>query len=132
MVLLILGCFTVSWLPYCIIACTLIFGAWQTQLLLTFYKCTFVLAMANSGLNPVIYAWKNANFRRAFQRMLHCKSPNTHLNSSFTMYLEKQREMQQSTVRRDSHINDTSSTRSSSFDEASNRTRENSINKTTL
>lgn len=40
------------------------------------YKCAFSLAMANSGMNPVIYAWKNQNFRRAFALLLRCKNPD--------------------------------------------------------
>lgn len=33
--------------------------------------------MANSGMNPIIYAWKNTNFRRAFGRLLKCKAPDS-------------------------------------------------------
>lgn len=33
--------------------------------------------MANSGMNPIIYAWKNTNFRRAFSRLLKCKGPDS-------------------------------------------------------
>ena len=33
--------------------------------------------MSNSALNPLIYAWKNSGFRRAFGRLLRCKSPDT-------------------------------------------------------
>lgn len=40
------------------------------------YKGVFSLAMLNSALNPIIYAWKNTNFRKAFSRLLHCKSPD--------------------------------------------------------
>lgn len=32
--------------------------------------------MANSGMNPLIYAWKNKNFRRAFALLLRCKNPD--------------------------------------------------------
>lgn len=34
--------------------------------------------MANSGMNPIIYAWKNRNFRRAFGHLLRCKAPDSH------------------------------------------------------
>lgn len=40
------------------------------------YESTFTLAMANSGMNPLIYAWKNTNFRKAFLCVLRCRSPN--------------------------------------------------------
>lgn len=33
--------------------------------------------MANSGMNPIIYAWKNRTFRRAFSHLLRCKAPDS-------------------------------------------------------
>lgn len=69
-----MGCFSICWLPYFIVACAQIFKIYNITPLL--YKATFSLAMTNSALNPVIYAWKNSNFRKAFIRLLHCKSPN--------------------------------------------------------
>lgn len=41
------------------------------------YKAAFSLAMSNSAMNPIIYSWKNSGFRRAFVRLLRCKSPDT-------------------------------------------------------
>lgn len=41
------------------------------------YKICFTLAMSNSGINPLIYAWKNTAFRKAFGRLLRCKMPDT-------------------------------------------------------
>lgn len=43
----------------------------------TLYKGAFSLAMANSGMNPLIYAWKNRNFRKAFSNLLRCKNPDS-------------------------------------------------------
>lgn len=40
------------------------------------YKVVFSLAVANSGMNPIIYAWKNKNFRCAFALILSCKNPD--------------------------------------------------------
>lgn len=65
----------------------------KTDLTRLYYKITFALALANSGMNPFIYAWKSTNFRKAFQKILRFKSPNENLNSSFKMYLERQREL---------------------------------------
>lgn len=67
------------------------------------YRSTFALAIANSGMNPFIYAWKNANFRKAFQKILHFKSPNENFNSSFKMYLETQRGLKNQTDVQDNH-----------------------------
>ena len=74
-VLLILGCFSICWLPYFIVACVQIFSEMEhsTPML---YKFAFTLAMANSGMNPGIYAWKNKNFRRSFALLLRCKNPD--------------------------------------------------------
>lgn len=41
------------------------------------YRLTSSLAMSNSGINPLIYAWKNAGFRAAFAKLLRCKRPDT-------------------------------------------------------
>ncbi|XP_037824928.1 octopamine receptor beta-3R isoform X1 [Lucilia sericata] len=78
-VVFIMGCFSICWLPYFIVACSQIFKIYNITPLL--YKATFSLAMTNSALNPVIYAWKNSNFRKAFLRLLHCKSPNCYQTS---------------------------------------------------
>lgn len=76
---------------------------WKTSSIMIWYKSTFALAVANSGMNPFIYAWKNTNFRKAFQKILHFKSPNDNFNSSFKMYLEKQRELKSQADAEDSH-----------------------------
>ncbi|KAL0113115.1 hypothetical protein PUN28_012374 [Cardiocondyla obscurior] len=95
-VLLILGCFSICWFPYFVVVCMRTFG-WRTKSMGIWYKSTFALAVANSGMNPFIYAWKNTNIRKAFQKILHLKSPNNNLNSSFKMYLEKQHALKNQT-----------------------------------
>ncbi|XP_025074394.1 histamine H2 receptor isoform X1 [Pogonomyrmex barbatus] len=103
-VLLILGCFSICWFPYFVIACLRTFG-WKTHSIMIWYKSTFALAIANSGMNPFIYAWKNTNFRKAFQKILHFKSPNDNFNSSFKIYLKKQRELKDQTDSENNHHN---------------------------
>ncbi|XP_060519845.1 histamine H2 receptor-like isoform X2 [Cylas formicarius] len=72
--LTILGYFTVFWMPYLIIAiCARYYRERNFALL---YEVAFNLAVANSGMNPVIYAWKNRNFRDAFLKLIRCKSPD--------------------------------------------------------
>ena len=34
----------------------------------------FVLVMANSGMNPFVYAWRLKNFRKAFKSILTCRA----------------------------------------------------------
>lgn len=75
-VILILGCFTVCWLPYFVVATSQIFK-FAANSSPTYYKAAFSLAMANSGMNPIIYAWKNRTFRRAFSHLLRCKAPDS-------------------------------------------------------
>lgn len=74
--ILILGCFTVCWLPYFVVATSQIFK-FAANSSPTCYKAAFSLAMANSGMNPVIYAWKNRTFRRAFSHLLRCRAPDS-------------------------------------------------------
>lgn len=76
MVLLILGCFTICWLPYFVVACSQIYRVIERSSAAA-YMAAFTLAMSNSAMNPVIYAWKNSNFRQAFINLLKCKSPDT-------------------------------------------------------
>ena len=76
MVLLILGCFTICWLPYFIVACSQIYRLIENSSAVA-YMAAFTLAMSNSAMNPLIYAWKNTNFRNAFINLLKCKSPDT-------------------------------------------------------
>ncbi|XP_024877417.1 D(3) dopamine receptor isoform X1 [Temnothorax curvispinosus] len=103
-VLLILGCFSICWFPYFVVVCIRMHTSdWRTNSMTLWYKSTFALAVANSAMNPFIYAWKNTNFRKAFLKILHFKSPNDYFNSSFKMYLEKQRQLKSQTDVQDSH-----------------------------
>ncbi|XP_075154552.1 muscarinic Acetylcholine Receptor, C-type isoform X1 [Haematobia irritans] len=79
-VILIMGCFSLCWLPYFIVACAQLFEIYKISAML--YKISFSLAMANSALNPVIYSWKNSNFRQAFVQIIRCKSPNCYQKTS--------------------------------------------------
>nr|CAH7737967.1 unnamed protein product [Callosobruchus chinensis] len=70
LMLMILGCFTVCWLPYFVVTMYL------HELIPNVYEISLNLAMANSSMNPLIYAWKNANFRKAFLSLLKCRTPD--------------------------------------------------------
>ena len=92
-VLLILGCFSICWLPYVVVAFTQVINV-QRKPSPTVYRIMFSIAMCNSGVNPIIYAWKNPSFRRAFLRLLRLRSPDYNdYNSSFKNYLRKQSEL---------------------------------------
>lgn len=75
-VLLVLGSFSICWMPFVVVACaqTLPIAKLHNPIV---YRLTSSLAMSNSGINPLIYAWKNAGFRAAFAKLLRCKRPDT-------------------------------------------------------
>ncbi|KAK9892620.1 hypothetical protein WA026_020998 [Henosepilachna vigintioctopunctata] len=73
MVFLILGCFTVTWFPYFL--CITIITTYGNVCVL-FYEISFSMAVGNSAMNPLIYAWKNNGYRRAFLRLLSCRAPD--------------------------------------------------------
>lgn len=75
-VLLVLGSFSICWMPFVVVACaqTLSYLSLHSPIA---YRVTSSLAMSNSGINPLIYAWKNAGFRAAFAKLLRCKRPDT-------------------------------------------------------
>lgn len=77
-----MGCFSVCWLPYFgVLTYNRIINSFRSHLL---YEIAFTLAMTNSGMNPLIYAWKNTNFRKAFWCLLRCRNPNCpSYNNSF-------------------------------------------------
>uniref|UniRef100_A0A336LTV7 CSON000459 protein n=1 Tax=Culicoides sonorensis TaxID=179676 RepID=A0A336LTV7_CULSO len=72
---LVLGCFTLCWIPYFVVAMVQMFDIFDDPSPKV-YKICFTLAMTNSGINPLIYAWKNTAFRKAFARLLRCKMPD--------------------------------------------------------
>ncbi|EFA01319.1 Dopamine receptor 1-like Protein [Tribolium castaneum] len=74
-VMLTLGCFSICWMPYFIVTTYFRISGSSSQFSLL-YEIAFTLAVCNSGMNPVIYAWKNSNFREAFWCLLTCHSPN--------------------------------------------------------
>ncbi|XP_030753723.1 5-hydroxytryptamine receptor 1A [Sitophilus oryzae] len=79
--LMILGCFTICWLPYFVIALYARYHKEAKSALL--YEIAFNLAVANSGMNPLIYAWKNHNFRAAFFTLLRCRSLNAYGSAQY-------------------------------------------------
>lgn len=73
---MVLGSFSVCWMPYVVVICAQAVTSTSSNNPVL-YKAMFSLAMANSGVNPIIYAWKNTGFRRAFLRLLRCQTPDS-------------------------------------------------------
>ena len=48
----------------------------------------FVLVMANSGVNPFVYAWRLENFRKAFKNILNCHACLRRLRSVSRLNLQ--------------------------------------------
>lgn len=63
-------------MPFVVVACAQTLPIIQLHNPIV-YRLTSSLAMSNSGINPLIYAWKNAGFRAAFAKLLRCKRPDT-------------------------------------------------------
>lgn len=90
MTLMILGCFTVCWCPFFITI--LVAKLTKSSYVSTIYEIFFNLAMINSSLNPLIYSWKNTNFRKAFLCLLKCQLPDhNHSNNFITNHLPSKR-----------------------------------------
>lgn len=77
-VLLIMGCFTVCWMPFLVVVC--VQAAGRPDLVSpTTYKAVLTLAISSSAVNPLIYAWKNAEFKRTFGHMMRCRTASQSL-----------------------------------------------------
>ncbi|XP_014212815.1 5-hydroxytryptamine receptor 1-like [Copidosoma floridanum] len=73
-VLSILGCFTICWLPYVIISCIRFSKLPYEPDRITLHVA-YCIAMLNSGINPLIYAWNNLTFRKALCHLMSLNSP---------------------------------------------------------
>ena len=70
-----LGLFLACYLPSCVCiyiinfcsTCDCLFIIWARNI-------QWVLVLANSSVNPFVYAWKLRNFRKAFKRILTCRA----------------------------------------------------------
>ncbi|CAH1398146.1 unnamed protein product [Nezara viridula] len=71
-VFLVMGCFTICWMPFLIVTCAQAVG-YRDRISSTVYKVLLCLALSSSAFNPIIYAWKNAEFKEAVQAVLRCK-----------------------------------------------------------
>jgi len=79
---IVLGLFLAFYLPACICIyiinfctdCDCVFIHWVRDI-------QFVLVMANSGVNPFVYAWRLENYRKAFKSFLTCHACMERLRS---------------------------------------------------
>ncbi|KAJ8877162.1 hypothetical protein PR048_021615 [Dryococelus australis] len=71
-VLMVMVSFSICWLPFFIAICARVLGV-KTQATTFIYKVAFSLGIANSFMNPIIYAWKNPGFKQVFTHLLCCQ-----------------------------------------------------------
>ncbi|KAJ1529378.1 hypothetical protein ONE63_006164 [Megalurothrips usitatus] len=84
-VLLVLGSFSVCWMPFFTVLVLQALGCLRQSFSSTLYKSALALAMTNSWMNPLIYAWKNSEFHSAFSQLLRCKLPTSDHNGGESM-----------------------------------------------
>ncbi|CAB3381495.1 Hypothetical predicted protein [Cloeon dipterum] len=70
----IMGAFVLCWLPYFVLFMVVAFC--EDCVDPKFHTATIWLGYVNSTLNPILYPLCNANFKRAFKRMLGLRSAN--------------------------------------------------------
>lgn len=70
---MVVGAFIICWSPFVVITIIeMLFFVNDAMILVSLF--VFFLALINSVLNPIIYAWKNSEFRTAFKKLLHIRS----------------------------------------------------------
>ena len=78
----IVGAFILCWLPYFTLFMVVAYchdgDGGQDCVNQTVFTSTIWFGYFNSTLNPILYPLCNANFKRAFKRMLGMKSSETH------------------------------------------------------
>jgi hypothetical protein len=73
--------FHISWLPFFIIELTMLEVSQVTQDKVLVANFLVFLGVMNSIVNPIVYAWKNKQYRRAFQKLLGLKIHNDEMST---------------------------------------------------
>lgn len=67
------GCFIICWTPFVI--CLIYKRNLQSHNIDSkLYSLSYILVTMSSLVNPLIYAWKNKDFRSTFAEFLRCRS----------------------------------------------------------
>ncbi|XP_013401074.2 adenosine receptor A1-like [Lingula anatina] len=71
---IVIGLFLLFWAPFFLILTTQAYGNLiHSKLLIELRVYASILALVNSGVNPVVYAYRLPEFRREFRKILHLK-----------------------------------------------------------
>ncbi|XP_060924528.1 galanin receptor type 1b [Limanda limanda] len=74
-VLLVIGAFTICWMPHHIIAMWVEFGTFPlNDATFAFRIVSHCLSYGNSCINPVLYAFLSENFRKSCRKVFSCRS----------------------------------------------------------
>ncbi|XP_036379777.1 5-hydroxytryptamine receptor 4-like [Megalops cyprinoides] len=76
----IMGAFLLCWLPFFTI--NLAHPLWGSHISHKALECVLWLGYTNSAINPLLYAFFNSTFRRAFTTLLGCRFLDRHLQNS--------------------------------------------------
>ncbi|XP_064638078.1 galanin receptor 2a-like [Lineus longissimus] len=112
MVIVLVAIFLMCWFPFHLTYMWISFSydTWERTYAF-FYLRVFarVLSYANSCLNPIIYAFMSQNFRRGFQKALHCGKRSLIIPEHRSMYSVSQSEMTTNnvTIGNTTHFNHT-------------------------
>lgn len=80
---IVFGAFFLCWLPYICSAVVLTFH--ETPLTQFIRRCALIPGLANSGLNWIIYGYRNTTFRASFKSILTCRTSMQERNGSIQM-----------------------------------------------
>jgi hypothetical protein len=96
MVIVLVAIFLLCWFPFHLTYMWISFSIETWKRTYEFYYLrvfAHVLSYANSCMNPMIYAFMSQNFRRGFQKALHCGKPSLVIPEHRSMYSVSQSEM---------------------------------------
>lgn len=80
---IVLGTFLICWLPYATLSVIVTFC--DTPYMQFVKRCALIPGFSNSAINWIIYGYRNAEFRKAFQTTLGCISLKKSRHSSVSL-----------------------------------------------
>ena len=75
---IVVGVFLLCWCPFLLLLAAQCYGYVFTTTMFKFFKYSYYPALLNSGLNPIIYAWRMKDFRLASLKLCRRSVLPTH------------------------------------------------------
>ncbi|XP_015184643.1 PREDICTED: allatostatin-A receptor isoform X2 [Polistes dominula] len=83
LVLVVVGVFAICWCPIQVILVTKSLDAYPLRSVTIIIQIvSHILAYTNSCVNPILYAFLSDNFRKAFRKIIYCRSRQDHQQRS--------------------------------------------------